>query len=245
MPNQPGSPSPRLFGVERQMQIYQGGLTGQPPSVPISLSRLEQKAQEVLRPEAYDYVAGGAASEDTMRANLEAFDGWRIVPRMLRDVSQRDLSVEFLGTKLPAPVLLAPVGVQAIVHPEAEVAVARAARGLGVPFVLSTAGSRTIEQVAEVMGDAPRWFQLYWSKHPGITASMLTRAERAGYQAIVVTLDTALLGWRERDLQYPYLPFLSGEGLANYFADPVFRRAGQAARAGPGRRRPLLAEHLL
>ena len=217
------SSASRSYGIDRQMQIYQSGLMGQKPSVPASLSQLEQRAKEILRPEAYDYVAGGAGGEDTMRANLAAFERWRIVPRMLRDVSQRDLSVELLGLRLPAPVLLAPVGVQSIVHPDAEIAVARAAAGLGLPFALSTAGSRTIEQVAETMGGAPRWFQLYWSKHPEITASMVQRAERAGYQAIVVTLDTALLGWRERDLEYPYLPFLTGEGLANYFSDPVFR----------------------
>jgi lactate 2-monooxygenase len=213
----------RPYGIERQMQIYQGGVTGRKPPVPVDLSKLEQKAKDVLPPEAYDYVAGGAGGEDTMRANLAAFRRWRVVPRMLRDVSARDLRVDLLGLSLPAPVLLAPVGVQGIVHPEAEIGTARAAASLGIPFVLSTAGSRTIEQVAEVMGAAPRWFQLYWSRHPEITASMVRRAEQAGYKAIVVTLDTALLGWRERDLEYPYLPFLTGEGLANYFSDPVFR----------------------
>ncbi len=159
-----------------------------------------------------------------MRANLEAFTRWRIVPRMLRDVSHRDLSVGFLGLELPAPVLLAPVGVQSIIHSEAEIAVARAAASLGVPFVLSTAASRTIEEVAEAMGGAPRWFQLYWSKDSDLTASMVSRAERAGYSAIVVTLDTQLLAWRERDLQRAYLPFLRGEGLANYFSDPTFQK---------------------
>ncbi len=206
------------------MQIYLAGLAGQAARVPASLALLEQRAKEVLAPEAYDYVAGGAGGEETMRANLEAFTRWRIVPRMLRDVSHRDLSVEFLGLELPAPVLLAPVGVQSIIHSEAEIAVARAAASLGVPFVLSTAASRTIEQVAEAMGAAPRWFQLYWSKEPDLTASMVSRAERAGYSAIVVTLDTQLLAWRERDLQRAYLPFLRGEGLANYFSDPAFQK---------------------
>ncbi len=205
------------------MQIYLAGLAGERPPVPVSLALLEQRAKEVLAPEAYDYVAGGAGGEETVRANLEAFTRWRIVPRMLRNVSQRDLSVELLGLPLPAPVLLGPVGVQSIIHAEAEIAVARAAASLGVPFVLSTAGSRTIEQVAEAMGDALRWFQLYWSKDPDLTASMVSRAERAGYSAIVVALDTQMLAWRERDLQQAYLPFLRGEGLANYFSDPVFR----------------------
>lgn len=215
--------APRSYSFDRQMQIYQGGMAGAKPAVPVDLTKLELKAKETLKPEAYDYLAGGAGGEDTLRANQAAFARWRIVPRMLRDVSRRDLRVKLLGLELPAPVLLAPVGVQGILHREAEIAVARAAASVGVPFVLSTLGSRTIEQVAGAMGDAPRWFQLYWSKHPEITASMIRRAERTAYQAIVVTLDTALLGWRERDLDYPYLPFLSGEGLANYFSDPVFR----------------------
>lgn len=205
------------------MQIYLGGLAGQKTRVPVPLALLEQKAREVLSPEAYDYVAGGAGGEDTMRANLEAFRRWRIVPRMLRDVSRRNLSVELLGLRLPAPVLLAPVGVQSIVHPDAETAAARAAATLGLPFILSTAGSRSIEKIAEAMGKAPRWFQLYWSKDPELTASMLGRAERAAYHAIVVTLDTQLLAWRERDLHHPFLPFLKAEGLANYFSDPAFR----------------------
>ncbi len=223
-PSEPGGANaPRAYGLERQMQIYLAGLAGERPRVPVSLGLLEQRAKEVLAPEAYDYVAGGAGGEETMRANLEAFTRWRIVPRMLCNVSQRDLSVELLGLRLPAPVLLGPVGVQSLIHAEAEIAVARAAASLGVPFVLSTAGSRTIEQVAEVMGDAPRWFQLYWSKDSDLAASMVSRAERAGFSAIVVTLDTQMLAWRERDLQQAYLPFLRGEGLANYFSDPVFR----------------------
>jgi isopentenyl diphosphate isomerase/L-lactate dehydrogenase-like FMN-dependent dehydrogenase len=142
---------------------------------------------------------------------------------MLRDVSQRDLRVELLGRKLPAPVLLGPVGVQGIIHSDAELATARAAASLGVPSVLSTLSSKPLEQVAQAGGDGPRWFQLYWTTHPELTASLLRRAEAAGYSALVVTLDTSILGWRERDLQHPYLPFLLGEGLANFFTDPVFR----------------------
>jgi lactate 2-monooxygenase len=210
-------------GMQRQFEIYQMGLAGKKISVPIPLAQLEKKAAEVLPAQAYDYVAGGASGERTVRANLAAFDRWRIVPRMLRDVSERDLSVEVLGHKLPAPVLLAPVGVQGIIHPEAELATGRAAASLGIPFILSTVSSRSIEDVAQAMGGGPRWFQLYWGKDHELTGSMLRRAKRCGYSALVVTLDTAMLGWRERDLQHPYLPFLLGRGLANYFSDPVFR----------------------
>ncbi len=226
MPDAPHSvPNPAAGspGMQRQFEIYQLGLAGKKLSVPIPLAQLEKKAAEVLTPQAYDYVAGGASGERTMRANLAAFDRWRIVPRMLRDVSERDLSIELLGHMLPAPALLGPVGVQGILHPEADLASARAAASLGVPFVLSTLSSRSMEEVAQAMGSALRWFQLYWGKDHELTGSMLRRAEQSGYSALVVTLDTAMLGWRERDLQHPHLPFLLGQGLANYFTDPVFR----------------------
>src|SRR5437016_4819134 len=208
---------------------YQFRIYSQPPGcsspVPFAITELEQKAREKLTPGAYGYVAGGAGSEDTMRANREAFRRWRIVPRMLRDVSSRDLSTTVLGTAMPAPLLLAPVGVQSIVHPEAEVAVARAAAATGVPMVLSTASSRSLEEVADASGGSPRWFQLYWPSDPDLAASLIGRAERAGFGAIVVTLDTWLLAWRPRDLELAYLPFLHGEGIANYLTDPVFRGA--------------------
>jgi isopentenyl diphosphate isomerase/L-lactate dehydrogenase-like FMN-dependent dehydrogenase len=226
MPDSPHSvpkPDTASLGMQRQFEIYQLGLAGKKLSAPVALAQLEKKAAEVLPAPAYDYVAGAASGERTMRANLAAFERWRIVPRVLRDVSERDLSIELLGHTLPAPVLLGPVGVQGILHRDADHASGRAAASLGVPFVLSTLSSRSIEDVALAMGNAPRWFQLYWGKDHELTGSMLRRAKRSGYSALVVTLDTAMLGWRERDLQHPYLPFLLGQGLANYFTDPVFR----------------------
>jgi isopentenyl diphosphate isomerase/L-lactate dehydrogenase-like FMN-dependent dehydrogenase len=216
-PKNDASPGPR-----RQIEIY---LTGKPPAQPVSIDELALRAKQVLEPAAFDYLAGGAGAEETMRANLEAFRRWRIVPRMLRNVGRRDLGVEVLGQRFPAPFMLAPIGVQSILHTEAEVAVARAARSLGVPLILSTAASSTIEEVAVAMGDAPHWFQLYWPRDDELAASFLRRAEAAGYGAIVVTLDTYLLSWRERDIQNAYLPFLRAQGLANYFSDPVFRAA--------------------
>ena len=237
MPNSPHSvPSSGASsrGMQRQFEIYQQGLAGKKLSVPIPIADLENKAAQVLSAEAYDYVAGSASGERTARSNLSAFDRWHIVPRMFRDVSQRDLTVELFGNILPAPVLLAPIGVQNIIHSDAEVAVARAAAFEGVPFVLSTVASRPLEEVAQASGSALRWFQLYWGKDHELTASLLQRAEKAGYSALVVTLDTAMLGWRERDLRHPYLPFLLGHGLANYFTDPVFcSRLPQPPHADP------------
>ena len=220
------NPAPRMYGMERQLQIYLAGMQGQRPTTPMTYDQLEEQARQRLSAEAFGYVAGGAGGEETMRANRAAFERWQIVPRMLRNVGERDSRVNVLGATLPAPLMLAPIGVQSIVQPEAEVAVARAAASLGVPFILSTASSKTMEEVAQAAdaaGTAPRWYQLYWGRDPELTASFLARAERAGYSAIVVTLDTPLLSWRERDIAYAYLPFLQGEGIANYVSDPVFR----------------------
>jgi lactate 2-monooxygenase len=208
-----------------QYEIYAQGLAGERPSLPIAASDLQERARETLSAEAYGYVAGGAGSERTMQANLAAFERWKILPRMLRDISTRDLTTTVLGTALAAPVMLAPVGVQSIVHPDAEPAVARAAAAHGLPFILSTAASHTIEDVADAAPDAARWYQLYWPRERDLAASFLGRARETGYSAIVVTLDTWLLGWRPRDLRNAYLPFLKGEGVANYFSDPVFRGA--------------------
>ncbi|MGH2739673.1 MAG: lactate 2-monooxygenase [Actinomycetota bacterium] len=206
-----------------QNEIYLGGLMGQTPPFPVSWAALERAAEEAMTPEAWGYVGGSAGTEDTARANLEAFRRWRIVPRHLRDVSVRDLSTELFGAQLRAPVLLAPVGVQGIVHPDRELAVARAAASMNVPMVLSTAATASMEEVAEANGDGLRWYQLYWPRDPELTKSFLKRAEANGYSAVVITLDTFILAWRPRDLQSAYLPFLKGEGIQQYLADPVFR----------------------
>ena len=224
----------RPYGIERQFQIYLERRQGKQPTLPIAFDDLEQQAKAHLSPERWGFLADGAGAQDTLRANLAAFRRWRIVPRMLQDVTQRDLNVKLFGTSLPAPVLLAPIGAQSIVHPQAEVAVARAAASLNIPFVLSNSSSRSIEEVAQAAGNATRWFQLYWSKDPHLNASLVQRAERAGYSAIVVTLDAAILGWRPQDLQRAYQPFAQQEGLANYFSDPVFRQGlGQTPEENP------------
>jgi lactate 2-monooxygenase len=217
---EPQNPAGAAF-ANYQFKIYHEP-AGKVSAVPFTFAELEQQAREKLSPGAFGYVAGGAGSEETMAANREAFSKRRIVPRMLRNVAVRDLSTTLFGTVMPAPVLLAPIGVLSIVHPEAEVAVACAAAALGLPMVLSTAASRTLEEVAQAMGDSPRWFQLYWPRDRELAASLLRRAETSGYRAIVVTLDTFLLGWRPRDLSRSVLPFLRGEGIANYITDPVF-----------------------
>jgi lactate 2-monooxygenase len=210
-------------GMERQLEIYRKGLFGMPEPFPVDNASLESAARAAMKPEAYDYVAGSAGTEQTADANRRAFVKWQIVPRFLRDVSQRDWSIELFGRRYPAPIYVAPVGVQGIIHADGELGTARACAKLGIPFTLSTVASYTIEQVAEAMGAAPRWFQLYWSRAHEVAASFVRRAEAAGYSAIVVTVDTFMLAWRPRDLRRGYLPFMHGEGLANYFSDPAFR----------------------
>jgi lactate 2-monooxygenase len=206
-----------------QNEIYLAGLTGVTPDLPVAWDELERRAYEAMDAGAHGYVVGAAGMETTMRANRDAFDRWRIVPRMLRDVSSRTTALDVLGTPMPSPLMLAPIGVMSIVHPEGELAAARAADSLGVPMILSSAASHSIEQVAEANGHGPRWFQLYWPRDPDVAASFVSRAENAGYTAIVVTLDTHHLAWRPRDLTLAYLPFLRGIGVANYFSDPAFR----------------------
>jgi len=209
--------------ADLQAQIYMGGLSGSRPELPISWPALERHACDQLDEVAWDYLAGGAGIEDTVRANHEALERWRIVPRMLRDVSQRELARTLIGTTMAAPIMVAPIGVQSLMHPDGELAVARAAASLGVPMVVSTVSSFSLEAVAEAGGGAPQWFQLYWPSDSALAASLISRAEAAGYRALVVTLDNPLLGWRPRELQAAYVPFFKGVGLANYVADPVFR----------------------
>jgi lactate 2-monooxygenase len=208
-----------------QYEIYLRGMAGQRPARTLDWGQLERDAYRLLPAGPRGYISGGAGLGETMRANREAFDHWRLSPRMLRDVSQRSLARTVLGTPLPAPVLLAPIGVQTLAHPEGELAMARGAAEAGVPFVASTAASHTIEEIARAAGDLPRWYQLYWPRDRELARSFLKRAEDAGYRAVVVTLDTWLLGWRPADLTNGFLPFLWGEGNRNYLEDPVFRAA--------------------
>jgi lactate 2-monooxygenase len=208
-----------LDGSALQNAIY---LSGESPW-PVAADEWEARAAEALAPGPVGYIAGGAGSEATLRANREAFERRRLRPRMLSGNERRDLSVEVLGTRSPVPFLLAPIGVLSIAHADGELAPARAAAALRIPFVLSSAASHSIEEVAAAMGDAPRWFQLYWVSDREVAGSLVDRAAAAGYAAIVVTLDTLTLGWRPRDLRLAYLPFRDGEGIAQFTSDPVFR----------------------
>ncbi|MBA0126616.1 alpha-hydroxy-acid oxidizing protein [Haloechinothrix sp. YIM 98757] len=205
-----------------QGRIYRDGVFGKRPPVPVHPDRLEAAARRAMSRDAWGYTAGSAGLETTAAANRAAFDRRRIVPNMLTDVAERDISVELFGRRHSSPLLFAPIGVLELMHRDADLAVARAARELGIPMTISTQASHPMEDICAELGETDRWFQLYWSKDKDVVASMLDRAERSGAGAIVVTLDTHILGWRTRDLDRAFLPFARGQGIAQYTSDPAF-----------------------
>jgi len=207
------------FGPAAQGEIY----VGSADDLALDPDEWESRAKAVLEPGPFDYIAGGAGGESTMQANRDAFTRWRLRPAMLAGNQQRDLHVSVLGTSSPAPYFLAPVGVLSAARPDGDLSVARAAAVAGVPWVVSTAASTPMETIADAMGAAPRWYQLYWVNDREVVTSLVQRAEAAGYAAIVLTLDTLQLGWRDRDLRNRYLPFILGEGIGQFSSDPVFR----------------------
>jgi isopentenyl diphosphate isomerase/L-lactate dehydrogenase-like FMN-dependent dehydrogenase len=207
------------IGPATQAEVYAGSDDG----LPFDPDEWESRARAALEPGPFDYIAGGAGGESTMHANRDAFARWQLRPAMLAGNQQRDLRVSVLGTSSPTPFLLAPVGVLSSARADGDLAVARAAAAAGVPWVVSTAASASMEAIADAMGSAPRWYQLYWVSDREVVASLVQRAEAAGYAAIVLTLDTLQLGWRVRDLTNRYLPFILGEGIAQFTSDPVFR----------------------
>lgn len=207
---------------QRQREIYTQGAQGKRPSIPVAFAGLEALAERRLSPEAFAYLAGGAGAETTMTENLRTLAQVRIAARMLCDVSQCDMSTQLFGNRLSVPFFLCPLGALDLAHIEADLAVAKAAHRCDVPMCFSNQASFPMEECAQTMGDTPRWFQLYWSANDDLVVSLVQRAEACGCRAIVVTLDTTMLGWRSRDLDLAHLPFLRGRGIAQYTSDPVF-----------------------
>jgi lactate 2-monooxygenase len=221
-------PGPALKELERAVLRQDPSLAGPiylsgASPWPVTPDEWEARARDALDPGPYGYIAGGAGGEATVRANEAAFDRFRLSPKLLAGHTERDLSVDVLGTTSPYPFFLAPMGLQAIAHSDAELASARAAAKLRIPYCVSTVTSCSMEEMAEAMGDAPRWFQLYWFTDPEVTASLVDRAAAAGYSAIVLTLDTPLVGWRPRDIGRVYFPYSDPQGIAQLTSDPVFR----------------------
>jgi lactate 2-monooxygenase len=213
----------KIAALERQRAVYVKGFSGQKPLLPVDVAQLESNALGKIRPEAAAYIRAGAGTEKTPEFNRAAFDKHRLVPRVLRDVSARNMGAHCLGLDLPTPIVLSPIGVLEMAHKQADMAVAKAAHHLGIPFIFSNQASVPMEATAREMRSTPYFFQLYWSKSNDLVASFVERAEACGCKGIVVTLDTFLLGWRTRDLDLAYLPFLEGMGIAQYTSDPVFK----------------------
>ncbi|MEZ4828822.1 MAG: lactate 2-monooxygenase [Bacteroidia bacterium] len=230
--------------ILRQREIYLNGAAGLKPRIPVSYTALEAAARKKMSREAFSYVAGGAGEGSTILSNRKGFEAWQIVPRMLRDVSLRNTATTICGTSFPLPLFLSPVGVLEMAHPDADLAVARAAARSGVPYIFSNQASVPMEQVSAAMGDSPRWFQLYWSKSDELVTSLVRRAENCGCSAIVVTLDTTLLGWRTEDLDLAFLPFLRGQGIAQYISDPVFQELVNAPSDEPPPQRKITLSSL-
>ncbi|MEV0067000.1 alpha-hydroxy-acid oxidizing protein [Amycolatopsis sp. NPDC050768] len=219
-----------------QNEIYFAGLTGRVPTMPMVYADLEARAAQALPPSVLSYVAGGAGDEATQRGNVDAFARWGLVPRMFVGAKERDLSVDLFGLKLASPLFMAPVGVVGICTQDGhgDLATARAAARTGVPMVASTLSADPMDQVAGEFGETPGFFQLYTPTDRDLAASLVQRAETAGFKGIVVTLDTWVTGWRPRDLSTSNFPQLRGHCLANYFTDPVLRRLlGKAPEEDP------------
>lgn len=210
---------------DMQNAIYGAGLKGILPDYPVDFATLEQRAEKALSPSLLNYIQGGCGDEHTQRSNAGAFHHWGMVPRMLVDCTQRDLSIDLFGLTFDSPLFMAPIGLngEATQDRKGDLAAARASAATGVPFCASTLSNTPLEEVSEAAGDTPGFFQLYTPRHEGVARSLIERAEAAGYKALVITLDTWLTGWRPRDLNSASFPQLRGKVLENYFSDPVFR----------------------
>ncbi|KAG1829857.1 FMN-dependent alpha-hydroxy acid dehydrogenase [Suillus variegatus] len=214
-----------------QWMKYFGDIYGhaKPPVLgSFALKEIEDTAREVMKDHlpAYMYTFGSAGTCSTDAANRRAFNRWKIVPAMLRDCTNRNVETTIFGQKFHAPLFIAPIGVQGILHADGELATARAAAACGIPYIMSSASSRSIEDVAKANGpNGQRWYQLYWPRTDEITISLLNRAKAAGFSALVITLDTMLLGWRPHDLDTAYIPFFYGVGIQVGLSDPVFMKS--------------------
>ena len=212
------------FG-DYQNAIYMAGLSGVQPTWPVDYATLKARAERAMPPGVLGYVQGGCGDEFTQDENARAFNHWGMVPRMMVDCARRDLSTHAFGMDLASPLFMAPIGVTGMCTQDGhgDLAAAQASAATGVPLTASTLANDRLEEVHAACGTTPALFQLYTPRDPEVAASLMSRAEAAGYKAIVVTLDTWVTGWRPRDLNVANFPQLRGHVLHNYFTDPAFR----------------------
>ena len=213
-----------MLSLQRQREIYLNGMAGHIPKTPISYAGLEEKAKQILSVNAFAYLAGGAGRETTIERNRQSLDKIKIHPRMLGGVQEVSMQLKWREHTLPAPFMLAPIGVLELAHHKGDLAVAKASAATGIPMIISSQASFPMEEIATQLNNCPRLFQLYYSKSTELSKNLIRRAEAINCSAIVVTLDTTLLGWRVRDLSLGYNPFIHGKGIAQYYSDPVFNQ---------------------
>ncbi|MBK6352385.1 MAG: alpha-hydroxy-acid oxidizing protein [Saprospiraceae bacterium] len=231
--------------ASRQKEIYVNGSVGIKPGIPVDYQSLERLAEKKLNSEAFGYIATGAGSEKGIKNNADAFSKYAIIPKMAHGGVTPDLSIDLFGTKSMTPVLFAPIGVLSLAHPKGDLELAEASAASGVPMIFSNQASHSMEACASRLSGNNYWFQLYFSKSNELVESFVSRAENCGCKAIVLTLDTTTLGWRQRDLNHAYLPFIKGLGIAQYTSDPVFKRLMQNADLTPNAKTPFNLSKLL
>jgi lactate 2-monooxygenase len=211
-----------IKALDRQRTIFLHGLAGKRPIVPFHADKLRAAAKAKMSTRAWAYIDGGAGNEESIQSNTSTFSRVFIRPTMMNPNDTADFSSTLLGTPLAFPLLLAPIGVLDLISPQGDLHVARQCAETGVPFIFSNQAGTPMETCARAMGETPCWMQLYWSRSDELVFSFVKRAEAAGCRALVLTVDTTMLGWRSRDLELGYLPFLRGMGIAQYTSDPVF-----------------------
>ncbi len=212
------------IGRDRQREVYLNGFAGLKSKIPFNANELEQLAKSKLSKNAFGYIATGAGSNQGIQNNLDAFAKYAIIPRMLNGNAEPDMSSTILNTKLPYPFLFAPIGVLGLAHPKGDLELAKSSKLSSVPMIHSNQASYSMEVCRDALGNTDSWFQLYFSKSKELVESLVFRAAESGNKAIVLTLDTTSLGWRNMDLENGYLPFLRGLGIAQYTSDPVFQK---------------------
>ncbi|HRI01265.1 MAG TPA: alpha-hydroxy-acid oxidizing protein [Saprospiraceae bacterium] len=224
---------------KRHREIFTKGSVGIKSVIPTDHFALEQAAKKMLGKSEFDYIATGAGIEQGMSNNRAAFLDYKLIPKMANGCSDISLNTTlFTREQIPAPFLFAPIGVLKLAHPQGDLELAKAARASGIPMIFSNQASYPMEQCTQVLEGSPHWFQLYFSRSNELVESFIHRAEQSQCSAIVLTLDTTILGWRTRDLDNAYLPFIYGQGIAQYSSDPVFLRLMQEQKKASEEKNP-------
>ncbi|MBK7811729.1 MAG: alpha-hydroxy-acid oxidizing protein [Saprospiraceae bacterium] len=208
---------------DRQKEIYTEGALGHQPKIPVDFKSLELQASKILSKNAFGYIATGAGQEEGIFNNQKAFSSWNIIPSIASGIQNLDTKRQILGLDLPWPMMFAPIGVLDLARPKGDLLLAKASVESQIPMIISNQASTSMEEVAKALTSQNFWFQLYFSKSKELVRNFVQRAEACGAKGIILTLDTTTLGWRQRDLNNAYLPFIRGLGIAQYTSDPVFK----------------------